>query len=221
MFYNSDGVEVFKKSDISELENLLLKDNKLQIVSYKDLQGFTKEQISQFCVQNGFYTIPTLELISFLQEEIKDVELNQVLEIGAGHGAISKALNIRAVDSFMQDKEEIKEVYNLLRQTPVPYGEHVEKYDGNDAIRRFKPKIVIGAYCTHKYNPKEHWRGGNAFGFNEKLILERVEKYIHVGNRHVHNKKPILKYKHREIKEDWIVTRSFYPKDNIIWIWEK
>lgn len=223
MFYDekSSDVTIFNKSDISELENLLLINGELQIVSYEYLKQFTQNEISQFCVENGFYTIPTLELIDFLQDEIDEIDLEKVIEIGAGHGAISRKLNIRAVDNFMQLKPEVKALYETLEQAIVPYGKHVEEIDGNEAIRKYKPKIVIGAYCTHKYNVKEHWRGGNTWGFNEKLILERVDKYIHVGNRSTHSKKPILKYKHREIKEDWIVTRSFKPKENVIWIWEK
>ena len=208
------------KEDLSELEEVLLKDGQLQIVSYQDLQQFSQSQISQFCVLHGFYVIPTLQLIEFLHSEI-DGNYDKTIEIGAGHGAISRELGIRAVDNFMQEQKGIKELYETFQQTPVPYGSHVEKIDGNEAIRKYKPSIVIGAYCTHKYNPKEHWRGGNALGFNEKLILERVDKYIHIGNKKVHSKKPILKYKYREIKEDWLISRSQHKNENVIWIWEK
>jgi hypothetical protein len=48
-----------------------------------------------------------------------------------------------------------------------------------------------------------------------------VEKYIHIGNQSVHNKKPIMKYKHREIKEEWILSRSQNIGQNVIYIWEK
>ena len=223
MFYDekSSDVVIFDRSDISELENLLLVNGELQIVSYEYLKDYTQNQISQFCVENGFYVIPTLELINFLQDEIGEENLHQAMEIGAGHGAISRELNIRAVDNFMQLRPEIKDLYDAMQQAIVPYGKHVEKIDGNEAIRKYKPKIVVGAFCTHKYNPKEHFRGGNAWGFNEKLILERVDKYIHIGNKSTHGKKPILKYKHKEIKEEWIVARSVKPKENVIWIWEK
>lgn len=223
MDFNEKSMDytVFTKSDISQLENLLLKDGELQILPYESLKSFSQNEISQFCLENGFYVIPTIELILFLQDEIGEDNLQQTIEIGAGHGSISRTLNIRAVDNFMQLQPEVKALYNSLQQAIVPYGKHVEKIDGNEAIRKYKPKIVVGAYCTHKYNPKEHFRGGNALGFNEKLILERVNKYIHIGNKSTHGKKPILKYKHREIKEDWIITRSFKSKENVIWIWEK
>jgi hypothetical protein len=211
----------FDKTDISTLENILVKDGELQIVPYEYLKPFSQNEISQFCVDFGCYIIPTVELLLFLQREIGATDLSKVMEIGAGHGAISRTLKIRAVDNFMQEKPEVRALYETMKQAIVPYGKHVEKIDGNEAIRKYKPTIVIGAYCTHKYNPNEHFRGGNALGFNEKLILERVQKYIHIGNKTVHRKKPILKYKYREIKEEWIVGRSQVPKDNVIWIWEK
>ncbi|MNG39240.1 hypothetical protein D3C84_1272380 [compost metagenome] len=48
----------------------------------------------------------------------------------------------------------------MLKQAIVPYGEHVIKMYGNEVVCEVKPKYVIGAYCTHRYNPEEHWRGG-------------------------------------------------------------
>ena len=156
MFFDEkiSDVTIFNKSDISELEDLLLKDGELQIVSYEELETFTQNQISQFCVENGFYSIPTIELINFLREEIGQEQLLQTIEIGAGHGAISRELNIRAVDNYMQLKPEIRALYESLEQTIVPYGKHVEEIDGNEAIRKYKPKVIVGAYCTHKYNLK-------------------------------------------------------------------
>jgi hypothetical protein len=217
----SVDVSTFELSDISKLKNLLLKEGELQILPFEQLKEFSQNEISQFCVQEGFYIIPTQELIHFLQSEIGDTDLSKVMEIGAGHGAISRELKIRAVDNYMQEIPEVRAMYEAMQQTIVPYGKHVEKMDGNEAIRKYKPSIVIGAYCTHKYNPKEHFRGGNQYGFNEKLILERVQKYIHIGNQSVHNKKPIMKYKHREIKEEWILSRSQNIGQNVIYIWEK
>lgn|GEM_PF-4680061 len=67
-------------------------------------------------------------------------------------------MNIRAYDNFMQ--LQYKSYYEMLKQAIVPYGEHVIKMYGNEVVCEVKPKYVIGAYCTHRYNPEEHWRGG-------------------------------------------------------------
>jgi hypothetical protein len=225
MYDNGRGMamdySVINKNDITYLEKLLLnEEGNLKAVSYEFLKDAPQDDISQFCVKYGFYVLPTIELLMFLQREIGD-QTDKTMEIGAGHGAISRYLGIRAVDSFMQLNPQIRAYYEALQQAIVPYGSHVEKIDGNSAVRKYKPNIVIGAYCTHLYNPKEHWREGNQFGFDEKKIIKNVEKYIHIGNEKVHGKKPILKFEHRIVKEDWIVTRSQHKNQNVIWIWEK
>jgi hypothetical protein len=212
---------VLKKSDISYLEKLLLnEEGNLQIISYEYLKDVPQGDISQFCVKYGFYCLPTIELLTFLQEEIGDQKENTI-EIGAGHGAISRFLGIKAVDNYMQESPQIKAYYESLKQTIVPYGKHVEKIDANSAVQKYKPKVVIGAFCTHLYNPREHWREGNQFGINEQKIINKVDKYIHIGNEKVHGKKPILKHQHRSSKAEWLLSRSQNKNQNVIWVWEK
>lgn len=213
---------LIKKQDITELSKLLLNEKgELQIVSYELLKPFTPEQIAYFCNMNGFYSIPTTELVDFLREEIGEANLEKTIEIAAGNGMMAKALGIKATDSFMQEREDVKSAYNKYGQPTVPYGEHVEKIDGNDAVRKYKPKVVVASWCTHKFIPKESWRGGNSLGVNEKLIIERVDKYIHIGNMDSHKNKPALAKKHRIVKADWIVSRSLDQSKNVIFIWEK
>jgi hypothetical protein len=78
----------------------------------------------------------------------------------------------------------------------------------------------VAAWVTHKYNPKEHYRGGNMFGVKEEEILNRVSRYIFIGNKKTHEKKPILDIPHKEIKPEWLVSRVMNDLD-FIWIWEK
>jgi hypothetical protein len=225
MNFNLDSllndINVIKSSDLTALENLLLDENgNLKIVAYENFKDIPQNTISQFCVKYGFYVLPTIELVDFLKEEINH-EFDKTIEIGAGNGVLSRDLGIRGVDNYMQRKAEIKAYYESLRQTIVPYDDdHVERIDGLQAIKKYRPNNVIALFFTHKYNQREHWRGGNQYGIDEKKILEQVKKYIHVGNEKVHGKKPILSKKHREIKEDWIITRSFEPQKNVIWIWD-
>jgi hypothetical protein len=106
-------------------------------------------------------------------------------------------------------------------QTPVQYGENVYKYDALDAVKNYRPKIVIGAWVTHKFNPNEYYREGNQWGIDEIKLFGKVKKYIHIGNEHTHRHKPILGLPHREVKAEWLVSRSNQPEKNVIWIWEK
>jgi hypothetical protein len=212
---------VINKTDIAYLEEMLFdKERNLQAVSFEYLKDVPQNDISYFCTKYGFYCIPTVELLLFLQREIGD-ETENTIEVGAGNGAISRYLGIRAFDNYMQESPSIKKYYDALQQATVPYGPNVIRMDGNSAVQKYKPKIVIGAYCTHKYNPKEHWREGNQFGFEEHKIIKKVDKYIHIGNEKVHGKKPILKYPHRIVKDDWLLSRSQHKGQNVIWIWEK
>lgn len=219
---NINDVKFIKDANIDYLNEMLFDANgHLKVYSYEELKDIPHDHIRLFCLQNGIYSLPTTELISFLREEIGEENLNQTIEIGAGNGVYSRELGIRGTDSYMQGDSNIKAYYELYDQTPVSYGEHVEKIDALSAVKKYKPKIVIGAWCTHKYNPNEHWRGGNMLGISERNILSRVEKYIHIGNETIHDKKPLLRTPHRKIKEKWILSRAESKDRNIIYIWEK
>lgn len=212
-----DGIFMMNTKDIDYLYKDLYVDGKLQIKPYSYYKDLDRDEVRQFCVKEGIYCLPTTELVEFLKTEIGD---SRALEIGSGNGAIAEALEIRATDNKMQSWSHIKERYDLLKQGTVQYGQNVDVYDGMDAVRRFKPKTVISAWVTHKYNPKQHYREGNMYGVDEQKVLDRIEKYIFIGNTHTHRHKPILDNFHRTIKPEWLVSRVWNDKD-VIWVWEK
>jgi hypothetical protein len=152
---------------------------------------------------------------------LKEISTDKTIEIGSGNGTICKVLGIIGTDNFMQQQLKYKVEYEKLKQTIVPYGKHVEKLNAIDAVNKYKPTIVIGAWCTHKYNPNEHWRGGNEIGIDEYKILRKVKKYIHIGNDKVHVNKPILAFPHKIIHKEWLVSRSMSKDKNVIYIWSK
>jgi hypothetical protein len=218
--YNQRDIAILKNHNIEYLEEMLLDEKgQLNVLPYSQLENVEHEHLMKFCVTNGFYSIPTRELIDFLETEIGEKK-SKTIEICSGNGVISRELGIIGVDNFMQEAEQIKELYEAQKQKPVTYGENVQKFEAMDGVKRYRPEIVVAAFCTHRYIPTEHWRGGNMFGVNEKQMLTKIKKYIHIGNRKVHDKKPILKMPHREIKEPWILSRSQHKNDNVIWIWE-
>lgn len=215
-----DDFRILEKADIGYLEDLLLIDGKLQIVDAEKLYGVPNEHLSQFCVLHGFYCIPTTELIIFLKNFIAGRE-DKTIEIGAGCGVIGDALGIISTDSYMQASPKYRKIYLDAGQEPVHYGENVLKLNASDAINMFKPKIVIGAWITHKYNPGEAWRDGNEVGVDEGKVLRKVKNYIHIGNIQVHQKKPIVSVRHQTFKFPWLFSRSMHVNDNVIWIWGK
>jgi hypothetical protein len=214
-------ISIFDASNITYLKELLLDENGcLRVVPYSRLMNVPQEHLSQFCMEHGIYAIPKQELIDFLREEISGNE-ESTIEIGSGNGVICKALGIRGTDNYMQEIPEIKLHYQMLGQATVPYGKHVERLDALKAVQKYKPDIVVAAWVTHKYNPREPWREGNMYGIDEKKLLDKVQKYIVVGNEKVHDKKPILSLPHRKVKAPWILSRSMNPEKNVIFIWEK
>ena len=213
-------IEVLVKQDIQYLYNEIYDQNEeLKILPYCFYDNIEPTHIRQFCVENGIYCLPTSELIDFLKNEIKG---KKAIEIGAGHGAIGRELQIHATDSCMQLNSEIQILYKSVNQPIVKYGKNVEKYDADDAVYTFKPDIVIAAWVTHKYDPRQRYREGNQWGVREEKILKKVEKYIFIGNTSPHKFKPILDLPHETFESIMLVSRLFKRNGvkDLIWIWD-
>jgi hypothetical protein len=201
---------VINRRNTWELENLLIKDGILQVLSYEIIKDFDQEVLLNFELKYGIYVLPTLELIDFLRGEI----VGDAIEIGAGMGAIGRSLGIPITDSYLQTVPEIKFYYEQMGNPVITYPADVEKLSAESAIRKYNPDTVIAAYVTHKYNGTT----GNMYGVVEGKILAKGCKYISIGNDNVHMDKPILKYPHRVMRFDWLETRSEKSKNHVkIW----
>lgn len=202
---------ILDKTDISDLENIALDDGKLTIQPASFYEKFSQEQLSYFCSKHAFYQLPTVELMDWLHSQIKNFH-SDTIEIGAGNGAIGRSLGIRMYDNFMQELPEIRAVYNALQQTTINYGDDVNRMDANEAIEIHKPVCVIASWVTQRLE--------NVYGPQENKILEKVDKYIHIGNEGTHYKKLILKQPHEEYGFPWLFSRSMNKKANVIYIWD-
>lgn len=208
--------EFIPTQDIEYLNKELYINGELQIKSFDFFKDIPQNHIKQFCHENGVYCLPTTELIEFLQNEIDN---QSAIELGAGHGVIAKHLGIIATDSKLQNKKEVAFMYALAQQPVVKYGDNIQTYDAIDALRRYKPKVAISAWVTHKYNPTQHWREGNMYGVPEEKVLKMCPKYIFIGNKKTHAKKPILDIPHRTIELPFLLSRNMNEQD-VVWIWE-
>lgn len=214
-----DGAYLLKKVDITYLEEMLIaEDRTLNVLPYREFKDIPQSDISQFCVQHGYYLIPTVELVEFIKTEIGP---NPTIEIGSGSGTLCKALGIIGTDNYMQTWPEIKSYYEFANQTPIHYGTDVQRISARDAIRKYRPEVVVAAWVTHRYNPKMHWREGNVYGIDENGLINKVRKYIHIGNDKTHSKKPALRLPHAAIHKEWIVSRAMNPEGNVIYVWDK
>ena len=175
-----------------------------------------------FCHYKAIYGIVTLELISYLRELIGD---DKAIEIGSGVGTLGKALGIKCTDNYCQTFADVKASYLAMQQPVINYGSHVERMDANKAVRKYRPKVVIGSWITHKYNPLRHEMGGNMYGPNEHQFFKMgVERYIMLGNEKIHGKKPLYNdpdYHTQRIATPYYFSRAKYPLDNYIYITTK
>lgn len=199
--------------DISKIRNEAIKDGKLQVMPFSFYKQFTENEIKFFMHQEGIYVLPTSELVDWLRDNM----VGKAIEIGAGHGAIARALNIPITDSRMQELPEIKLAYLAGGQPVIKYADDIEKLNAEQAIKKYNPDTVIGCFITHKWNGVN----GNAYGVDLLKLIKSVNKYIHVGNLITHKDYNIYKFLSDEHYFDWLITRSVNQKDNRIFVWEK
>ncbi|VGQ11506.1 hypothetical protein SB5439_04959 [Klebsiella variicola] len=152
-------------------------------------QEKTRTDRMLFGHKNALYAFPTIEGIEHINSLIGD---RSAIEIGAGNGAFCKALGIPGTDSYQQAHPHYAMLYKLQGQPTINYGAHVRRMDALQAVKFHKPKIVIAAWVTHKYDPLRHANGGNEAGVDEHALLRKVDEYIFIGNSNIHQTKLIF-----------------------------
>lgn len=207
---------IMNKEDVSYLDQILLEDGLLKVVDSSVYDSLPLNHIKLFAHNKGYYCLPTTELVNWLRDNF---DLTNAIEIGAGHGALARCLKIPATDSKLQEKPGIKFMYELMKQPIMDYPKDVIKLDATEAIKRYKPKIVIGCWITHLYKEEDSHLEGNMFGIDEEWLLDNVEKYIIIGNKAIHNKKKILNRPHKRYQFPWLYSRSQNQGHNIIYVW--
>jgi hypothetical protein len=204
---------------IDELEKILISDGKMIPADYSAIKDFSQEQISSFCHKYAIYQIITTELLNFTKEQIGD---RKAIEIACGNGCYGRALQIPITDNRMQEWESISRYYQMLNTPTIKYREDTINLEANVAIEVFKPEVVIASWATQIYNPAlGDNQASNVFGIDEKDILSKVQKYIHVGNQKTHGTKEILSiYEHDTYHFEWLVSRSMSRGQNVIYIFK-
>lgn len=208
------GVAILEKNkDISK--ELLLPNGKLNIFKYKDYEKYSFEDLRAFCHFYGRYGIPTFELINLL---VALVGNRSAIEIGAGHGDLGFHFGIPMTDSKMQSKPHIKAFYQGMGQPSINYPDDVEELEAIDAIKKYKPKVVIASWVT-TYSKNQEIYGSCPYGVKENEILDLVDTYILIGCHSYHGDKPIMKLPHDEIYEPFILSRVKDQSQNRIYSW--
>lgn len=207
--------QVLPNIDTGDLDQLL-KGGELMVMPATFYAQFDQTKLRVFCHKHALYTLPTVELIAWLRERIGG---RSAIEIGAGQGAIGRALGIPRTDSYMQQRPEVAQLYRMTGQPTVTYPKDVEKLDAIKALRKYRPQVVIGSWITQKYMEGPAYRqNASVYGPDEQQILARCEEYIHIGNEAPHGDKRILDRLAEKHRLPFLYSRAQTPELNIVYI---
>lgn len=199
---------------VRDLSPLLLDEHQnLKVVPASVLAETTTLERVCFGNRRAIYNFPTVELIEHLKEIIGD---RSAIEIGSGNGVMAKALGIPATDNRQQERPDVVAYYELLRQPVIKYGDNVEELDAHAAVKKYKPKVVVATWVTHKFNPADPTREGNQDGVDEAWIIDNCDEYVFIGNMKTHEKKPIWSRPHTKQALPFLYSRSMSDAPNFI-----
>lgn len=212
-----------ERFDLGPIDELLLDSNgRLKAVPASDLRQIPQVELSVWCQQRGRYTVPSLDLIHWLRERIDGRE---ALEIGAGAGDLGHLLGIRMTDSYVQlESPDLIIYYGMLGVPPTDPPPDVEKLEALEAVKKYRPQVVIGAWITQIYRYGDEGPppiGSSIYGIDELKIWPLVETYIHIGHKKVHKDKRLLRFKHREYRPPGVFSKQMDPTGNVVWEWSR
>lgn len=204
------------------LDTILGKPPNLRAFRASELVGISHDQVRFWCLTEGVWQLPSIELLEILKRLIGG---RRALEIGAGRGHVGRLLGIPTTDSHLHTQPAFAR-YMAERGAPCTgeYPPDVVQLRAREAIRAYKPEVVIGCWVTH-LTTSDDFRtdGGSMYGVDESAILAnwRIQRYVMVGNIDVHETKPILRVKHQTIADRGIVSRARNPHHNRVWVWSQ
>lgn len=203
-------------ADSAELDRVLLDARgRVRVRPAAELQAIDRKVLLGWLHLRAVYLLPTVELVDWLRAELRGLP---AIEIGAGNGALGRALGIPRTDSWIQQRGDYRLVYRLMMQPVVNYGDDVERLEAGRAVQRYRPHTVVAAWVTWRH--EEGMRDGFADGVDERALLRRVRRFICIGNERTHAGRSLLKLPHRTVEPAWIVSRG-QPELDRIWIWER
>lgn len=225
----SGAVRFMEDRDIEYIAKLLFDENGTFCpLPAATLSKIPQEDLMLFCNKYGIYSVPSLELIEFIDSLIPDKE--KCIEIGAGNGIYGRKLGIKMTDNYMQHRKNRYRFNNVIAAYEqanvglVRYGKDVEEREGREAVRFYKPTTVFASWVTQKYNPTQPHKKGNKYGIPWRWILNRqhVEQIIFVGNKVTHDNMEIMNLPHEEHQcTGTIFSRAIHSDQDRVFVWRK
>jgi len=190
----------------------------LQVMPASFYASTTVLERAMLGTQIGAYGLPTEELVSWL----RNVTIGRhCIEIGAGNGVLAKAIGIQGTDNFLQIRSDVRSYYAALGQPLIPYADHLDRLEAEQAVRTHRPEIVVASWVTHLYDERRPAAGGNMYGVDEEWILDNCQTYIFIGNEHVHRDKSIWARPHVKFTPSWLFSKAHNGSSDFIAIWGK
>lgn len=209
---------VLEPVDLAPLDRALLDGQGLvRLLPAADLHQIPRPALRYWLHMRAVYGLPTTELIAWLQEQIGE---RRAIEIGAGNGALGRALGIPRTDSHVQQTDEMKQRYASLSigaQAPVSYPPDVKRMEALDAVDHYRPHTVVASWVSQKWRPGDEQ--AFVYGVDEWALLKRVRRYIFIGALSSHDQKRILTRPHETYAPPWLVSRA-EPGIDRIWVFQ-
>jgi len=203
--------QVMQPRDVTYLdEKLLDADGNLRVLPASVYEDIPWEHLRLWTHFRAIYGLPTIELVEYLKKLIGG---RSAIEIGSGNGVLGRALGIPRTDNFMQTWPDVKLLYTLQGQPTITYGSDVEEMDAIEAIRKYKPEVVVASWVTQFSDGS---RPGSMYGPDEEVLLSMVRSYMMFGSIKNHDHKVICNGIHQIIREPWMWSRA---QDSALFIW--
>ena len=206
----------------NEAMNLLTEWDQLRPVSEDFFSKFSFDAWIIAMSYSGVYQLITEDLVRFIKALIGQ---KNSIEVCCGNGTLGRALQIPRIDRKVQEIPEAKLVFEARKaatsrmNSDIVYPSDVEHMTANQALKKYNPEWIVGAYVTAKWHKKK-FPSGNMYGPEEELFVKN-RNYIHCGNsvNRIHTAKPINKRPHWVIEADWLFCRSSLQSPSQMRIW--
>ena len=133
-----------EKKDIKYLDEVF-ETPKTRPVSHEILKQIPQNDLSLWCLENGYYQIPSTELIHYLRSHIDNGSIfgNTAIEIGAGNGCIGRSLGIPITDNCLQERPDMAKYYAMLNQPTINYPKDIVRLKVLTWINYYMRLIIL------------------------------------------------------------------------------
>lgn len=209
------------RADLAVLDSELYREGMLRVPPASFYARFEQKSLSAWCVMRGLYLLPTLELVSRVRTMIGN---DSAIEIAAGNGALGRALGIPITDSRQHERPEIAHFYAQVKQAVTTYPPDVERLTAIEAVDKYRPKVVLGSWITHRFDARHPERGGNPDGVDCVELYDRpfVQKIILIGHERVNRHQALRARPHTTLRPPGMLfARPLDTGLNVVWVWDK